>query len=692
MERNAASATPVDSMQDGESITDDSSSPLRSDEKVQSRYLSPRVASCHDFCKYGHKHESEVEARRLNFRKFLKNKKKSARNVEHNEVTIVIAGERRTKQKAASNMEYEFPDDAEVSKPQTPPPSKNSLKSGGKQTPQATLANEQGIKPKSTSNVEVEKSQTPSPIKNDTISNGKKALQTSFENEQGTSDVKKVKANKGRTLGTTVQSKPSPASDMEAPVEKKTKSLVWKPVSPVAPKVSQQKASPLVAEAQKLKPVVPSPPKKADVSRKPAIALKTKTPLIRSLSQRKSSKIVIARSSQENTIMRSHTASRNSVSELSEPSVVSSFSKPSRNLIDRDQNNKIIKGLATSKTVERKQLKPTPSSFMSKTQDNGSSFQLRKLRSIKRTLTPHDNVFSTQFRRLRSTKKSSTPHDAVSSLQPRKLRSVQPTLTPHDNVSTLAPGKLRSVRRTSAPRETVSVVQTRKLWSTKQTTTFRDIVSRFQPKKLRSMKRSSSRKNEEEASKADTESKSENDGLVPDTKTGESEFAIHGDNDKETEYNDSNAVVSENNTKKSRRNATVPPRPEDNASTPFMLKFRRGKVINLRSDSIGARRLWFNIGRLASENTNGSGMQWRRSLKKKSSTSFDSEDPDSKVHSVVLKHQGVAEKKDSKSLFNHVIEETASKLVETRKSKVKALVGAFETVISLQETKPASTA
>lgn len=692
MERNAGSATPVDFMPDGESITDDSSSPLRSDEKVQSRYLSPRVASCHDFCKYGHKHESEVEARRLNFRKFLKNKKKSARNVEHNEVTILIAGERRTKQKAASDMEYEFPDDAEVSKPQTPPPFKNSLKSGGKQTPQATLANEQGTKPKATSNVEVEKSQTPLPIKNSTISNGKKALQTSFENEQGISDIKKVKANKGGAPGTPVQSKPSPASDMEAPVEKKTKSLVWKPISPVAPKVSQQKASPLVAEGQKLKPVVPSPPKKADGSRKPAIALKTKTPLIRSLSQRKSSKIGIARSSQENTVMRSPTTSRNSVSELSEPSVVSSFSKPPHNLIDRDQDNKMAKGLATSKTVERKQLKPTSSSFMSKTQDNGSSFQLRKLRSIKRTLTPHDNVFSTQFRRLRSTKKSSTPRDAVSSLQPRKLRSVQPTLTPHDNVSTLAPRKLRSVKQNSTPRESVSVVQTRKLWSTKQTTTFRDIVSRFQPKKLRSMKRSSSRKNEDGVSKADTESKSEDDGLVPGTKMGESEFAVHGDNDKKTEYSDSNVVVSKNNMKKSQRNTTVPPRPEDNASTPFMVKFRRGKVINLRSDSIGARRLWFNIGRLASENTNGSGMQWRRSLKKKSTTSIDCEDPDSEVHSVVLKHQGVAEKKDSKSLFNHVIEETASKLVETRKSKVKALVGAFETVISLQETKPASTA
>ncbi|PHT29649.1 hypothetical protein CQW23_30761 [Capsicum baccatum] len=50
---------------------------------------------------------------------------------------------------------------------------------------------------------------------------------------------------------------------------------------------------------------------------------------------------------------------------------------------------------------------------------------------------------------------------------------------------------------------------------------------------------------------------------------------------------------------------------------------------------------------------------------------------------IVLRRQDVQEKKDVQGLLNNVIEETASKLVETGKSKVKALVGAFETVISL---------
>ncbi|KAJ6753091.1 hypothetical protein OIU74_027865 [Salix koriyanagi] len=59
---------------------------------------------------------------------------------------------------------------------------------------------------------------------------------------------------------------------------------------------------------------------------------------------------------------------------------------------------------------------------------------------------------------------------------------------------------------------------------------------------------------------------------------------------------------------------------------------------------------------------------------------------------LVLRHQDVHGRKDAQGLFNNVIEETASKLVETRKSKVKALVGAFETVISLQDGKPSANA
>ncbi|XP_010541537.1 PREDICTED: serine/threonine-protein phosphatase 4 regulatory subunit 2-A [Tarenaya hassleriana] len=48
------------------------------------------------------------------------------------------------------------------------------------------------------------------------------------------------------------------------------------------------------------------------------------------------------------------------------------------------------------------------------------------------------------------------------------------------------------------------------------------------------------------------------------------------------------------------------------------------------------------------------------------------------------KRQVVQGKKESPSAYNDVIEKTASKLLENRKNKVKALVGAFETVIDYE--------
>nr|GFC24564.1 hypothetical protein [Tanacetum cinerariifolium] len=65
-----------------------------------------------------------------------------------------------------------------------------------------------------------------------------------------------------------------------------------------------------------------------------------------------------------------------------------------------------------------------------------------------------------------------------------------------------------------------------------------------------------------------------------------------------------------------------------------------------------------------------------------------SENNDSKsgCKSVFLKHQGEQEKKDGHGLWNNITEETASKLAKSWKSKVKALVGAFETMIYLSKT------
>ncbi|KAM0951408.1 putative Calmodulin-binding domain, plant [Dioscorea sansibarensis] len=131
--------------------------------------------------------------------------------------------------------------------------------------------------------------------------------------------------------------------------------------------------------------------------------------------------------------------------------------------------------------------------------------------------------------------------------------------------------------------------------------------------------------------------------------------------------------------------------PGDEAQPPHKLKFRRGKVLDPQSEKNGPRRLRFRKPRVVTESENGRGELGRRSFRKRSIVSGVDTNEVPEAPNVVLRHQDQQGKKDTQGLFNHVIEETASKLVESRKSKVKALVGAFETVISLQDTKAATT-
>ncbi|XP_077211454.1 plant calmodulin-binding protein-like protein [Tasmannia lanceolata] len=169
-----------------------------------------------------------------------------------------------------------------------------------------------------------------------------------------------------------------------------------------------------------------------------------------------------------------------------------------------------------------------------------------------------------------------------------------------------------------------------------------------------------------------------------DTIVSESDFISEED---ETEVKNQVDGSKDGDKRSLRRSAII--HPEDKDCVPQKLRFRRGKVVSLESENNGPRRLRFRQGRVVGENQNSKGDLGRRSFKKKES--FGSYGTNPKTRAVMLRHQDVQGKKEEQGLFNDVIEETASKLVETRKSKVKALVGAFETVISLQESKPVTT-
>ncbi|KAM3393823.1 hypothetical protein P3S68_002824 [Capsicum galapagoense] len=126
----------------------------------------------------------------------------------------------------------------------------------------------------------------------------------------------------------------------------------------------------------------------------------------------------------------------------------------------------------------------------------------------------------------------------------------------------------------------------------------------------------------------------------------------------------------------------------DNNSSAVKLKFRRGKIVDLQQETSSPRRLTFRWGRHVGESQDSN---IRKRIFKKKGVDGDKSNTIPISGKIILRHQDVQEKKDVQGLLNNVIEETASKLVETGKSKVKALVGAFETVISLHNKPSAVT-
>lgn len=147
-------------------------------------------------------------------------------------------------------------------------------------------------------------------------------------------------------------------------------------------------------------------------------------------------------------------------------------------------------------------------------------------------------------------------------------------------------------------------------------------------------------------------------------------------------------VVKENNSKTSRKGKVVVS--DDKYGSPQSPRsprklFRSVKVVGSTNNS---RRLGFSQQARVNRAEDGKSDSSKRGLRKTRSKD-DLYGAGLSSRKVMLKHQDMQGKRDDQGLFNNVIEETASKLVESRKSKVKALVGAFETVISLQERKPA---
>ncbi|KAI3766885.1 hypothetical protein L2E82_16963 [Cichorium intybus] len=114
------------------------------------------------------------------------------------------------------------------------------------------------------------------------------------------------------------------------------------------------------------------------------------------------------------------------------------------------------------------------------------------------------------------------------------------------------------------------------------------------------------------------------------------------------------------------------------------LIFKRGNVLSPHSEGSTPRKQQFREEKELDDNETE---KFERICLRRMSYDGVIRIPESQPVSVDLKHQEMVEK-ESPSLFNKVLEETANKLIQTRKSKVKALVGAFENIVSATSKSP----
>lgn len=374
---------------------------------------------------------------------------------------------------------------------------------------------------------------------------------------------------------------------------------------------------------------------------KTSVASKTKIRLIRSSSRN--------RPLHNSSIQIKHAKETKDIPDASEVSETESENGQEKAV----QSKKIENNISSSSITRAKSIKRTASSANRIV----LSLQLKKLRSLRRTTT-HEYVLSYPLNEVNSTNKNAFLLESSSSAQLTKAKSSKKNSSTHVEVksnkqnaealerdSSLEATKLKSISENKASNE-----------SDKKKPSKNESISNMVSRKFMSIMRNSTVKNKNKEVKTEIEPNAEEESLC-----------------------EVNAKLGLPRSRTTREE-------ENGAGT---LKIRRATVINRSKSVSGGRRLWFNIGKVANSEsgTVASGLTRKRSLRIKRG-GFSSKDFE--LQSVVLKHQKTMKKNDMETLFNEVIEKTASKLRGSKKSKVKALVGAFENVISLQGGKPVS--
>ncbi|XP_044468368.1 putative uncharacterized protein ENSP00000383309 [Mangifera indica] len=674
--------TPEGTQSDGGAARRNASS-SESGEKVLSRYLRASTGSCHDLCKYGRKHEFEAKARHPMAKRITKpsidNQIPTASMIFLEKKKTLVA-----RPKSSPTLKSYSSDTPETIKHEVPTRSlvgQNLLSTSTDSHNPVKGEVLHGIKNISASKLR------PSPTSKSCLSESQKfntqELSASAKTEASSKPVKSNSKEKiaspkhafSLKLKSLVQ-KPLSSPDFSGglsggrnsdiktgPPKASVKKVIASPrLSFTSPRASLSPKSSKSRVAKKVlaSPIVSQPSPRASLSLKPAISRVAKKAM---------------------------TSPR-----VSQPSPRAPLSpKPSISRVAK----KVLGSSRVSLASPRASFSPRP--VLSRV----ASLNTRKLKSLK-VVSPMKNQGHTKPSISRVSKKV-LGSSRFSLASPRASFSPRPALSrvaslntrKHKSLKVLSPVKNQGQTRTDESKESKidlkhtndDLVQEKTLYVIQMETKHRSLESDqnescvVEPALPPSCSLTESLPASSSSSSLPTEEQQE---ISEYTETG-TEDAPLSESD-ETFSTEEEETMEDEQPGRSRKDGIV--YSEEKSSEAIKLHFRRGKVVDVQSDNNSPRRLKFRRGRVLGENPNLKGDN-RRILKKKEidGVAIDSKSSSQKV---VLRHQDVQGKKDSQILFNNVIEQTASKLAETRKSKVKALVGAFETVISLQETKPSA--
>ncbi|XP_019442701.1 PREDICTED: muscle M-line assembly protein unc-89-like isoform X1 [Lupinus angustifolius] len=644
-----------------------------SNKKVVSRYLKPSTGSCHDICKYGREQAIGTKNRRSIPDRATRKKLYQSSKGGHGEIMISVSGLGASVDSKPANMslaKLEKPVDSELqisdtsySKKQESPIKSSDNK---KQT-----RNEGLVKKKKTSLVKVkpsllesgisslarqETSSTAKEVKSSTESASKKVESPSKSTSRKVKTPSKSTSTKVETLPkSTSEEVETPSKSTSEEVETPSKSSSEEVETP-SKSTSEEVETPSKSTSEEVETPSKSNSKKVKrPSESTSKKMGTGTPLkstsnIKSSSKStprvetssKSTAKMVKSPSKSSTLKDNGTElspkSVTSLKPISVPGKITSLNSSESFGGQRNRDIKMEKVAVPSKAASRKSMKPLMAPLSPKVSPKRvQSINSKKLKSLKVV----SQLKNQQIANARKVVPEELNDEEVEekTLYVIEMESVNKTLQSDHNASYNDEPSLPQI---STPNFASS--------------------SKFQPV---------SQEGQEESEYTTT--KHEEDSVSR--------------NHEEYMENGKTLEVVVKGKPKPRKGGIV--YSEDKDDQMLKLKFRKGRMIENKVENNSPRKLKFRKTKVYQKAQPKADSQ-RKTFKRRDEACADNTGATPGPEHVVLRHQDKKDKKGSQGLFNNVIEETASKLAETRKSKVKALVGAFETVISLQDEKPSS--